>query len=80
MTNPVLYSLRIALLAAVATVTLLTASFYASLYVRSLVLESGKAAGVGIVGALFAVLLLVFVVSFGAAWATMLKRERHHTP
>ena len=77
MTNPVVYSLRIALLVAVTTLLALAASFYASLYVRSLILESGAAAAVGVIGAFFAVLLLVFVTSFGVAWTAMYLRDRH---
>jgi hypothetical protein len=77
MPNFVLYSLRVALLVAVATVLVLTASFYASLYVRSLIIETGAAAAVGVIGALFAVLLLVFVTSFGVAWTAMFLRDRH---
>lgn len=78
MQNSVMYSLRIATMVALAAVTLLAASFYASLYVRSLMLESGLAAAVGLVGALFAILLLVFVAAFAVAWTAMLRRE--HRP
>jgi hypothetical protein len=79
MQNSVLYSLRIAALVTLAAVTVLAASFYASLYVRSLLLESGVAAAVGVVGALFAVLLLFFVTAFAVAWTFMLHHEHRHT-
>ena len=79
MQNSLLYSLRIALLASVTVVLLLAATFYASLYVRSLIVESGAAAAVGVIGAFFALLLLVFVATFGIAWSAMLLREHRHT-
>ncbi len=78
MPNSVLYSLRVAALVAMAAVTLLIASFYASLYVRSLVLESGVAAAIGVIGAFFAIVLLIFVVAFALAWTLMFLREQHH--
>ena len=79
MQKSVLYSLRIAALVSLAAITLLAASFYASLYVRSLLVESGLAAAVGVIGGLFAVLLLFFVAAFAVAWAFMLRHEHRHT-
>lgn len=78
MPNSVFYSLRIALLAVVATLLVLAPSFYASLYVRSLIVESGVAAAVGVIGALFAIMLLIFVLAFAFAWTVMFLREQHH--
>jgi hypothetical protein len=79
MQNNVLVSLRIAALVSLAAVTLLAASFYASMYVRSLLLESGFAAAMGVIGGLFAILLLFFVVAFGIAWTVMFRHEHRHT-
>ena len=80
MKNSALYSLRIAALVSLAAITVLAASFYASLYVRSLLLESGLAAAVGVIGGLFAVLLLFFVVAFAVAWTFMLHHEHRQGP
>jgi hypothetical protein len=79
MQNSVLYSLRIAALVSLGAITILAASFYASLYVRSLLLESGVAAAVGVIGGLFAVLLLIFVAAFAVAWTFMLHHGHRHT-
>lgn len=71
----VVYSLRIAVLTAVAVLTLAAASLYAVPAFRLLLLESP----LGIAGSLAVIVAGSFVVSFAIAWTAMFVREHRHS-
>jgi hypothetical protein len=74
MPSPVTYSLRIAVLAAVAVLTFAAALLYALPGLRVLLLDST----LGMPGSLAAIVLGTLLLAFAVAWTAMFIREHRH--
>ena len=70
----IIYSLRIAILATVAVLTLTAASLYALPFFRVLLVESA----LGVAGSLAAIVISSFTLSFAIAWTAMFVRDHRH--